>query len=144
MQLIGFNFHNIKAEKHSINKPIKNINTDIEFTDIEKEKIELIKDGEPLKFSFKFSITYQESQEKNADKIGDVTFQGNIIMLAEKELSKEILKLWKKKQLSPQVRAGLSNILLRRCSPKAVVLEEDINLPSHLPIPQVQIQKDQQ
>lgn len=144
MQLIGFNLTNIKADKNQTKKNIGNINTNIEFTEIEKEKVDIIKEGEPIKFSFIFSITYQESQEKDAEKLGELSFQGSIIMLVEKEISKDIFKLWKKKQLSPQVRAGLSNILLRRCSPRAVLLEEDINLPFHLPIPQVQLQKNNQ
>lgn len=144
MQLIGFNFTNVHAERQIIPKNIGNINTDIEFIDVEKEKVEIIKEGEPLKFTFRFSVMYHESKDKKEEPIAEIYLKGHLVMLADKNEAKEIFKSWKKKELPALVRAGLSNILLRRCSSKALLLEEEINLPSHLPIPQLQLQPKQE
>lgn len=138
MQLIGFNFTKISAEKTPKFKLGSAINTNIEFTDFEKEKIEILKDTEALRVSFKFSISYIESEEKKGVKDGELLFEGNLVLSAAKEESKEMFKSWKKKELPGPVRLFLFNIILKKCSTKALSLEEDIALPYHIPMPQLQ------
>ncbi len=147
MQLIGFNLKKVSASRSPDFKR-GSINTNIEFSDVIKEKLDLLKDTEALKIAFIFSILYSEkemnpeNQEKNQEtksekSQGEVTFEGDILFSANKEEAKEITKSWKKKQIPEQFRLPMINFILKKCSVKALSLEEDLNLPSHIPFPQV-------
>lgn len=143
MQVIGFNLKKILVEK-STNFQRGPINTNIEFKEIEKEKVDLLKDLEALKFSFIFLVVYSDQEKKDELKHGEVSFEGDILLSAEKDEAKEITKLWKKKQIEDKVRIPLINFILKKCSVKALSLEEDLNLPSHIPFPQIRKGEGQQ
>jgi len=148
MKLLGFNFTKINAEKKLEFKSTA-INTDIEFLEIEKDKIEMLKDSEIIKISFRFAVNYKEEAEKEEKKetkqenSGKISFEGTILFSTDKEESKEILKAWKKKEIPPQFKVSIFNLILNKCSIKALSLEEDLNLPYHVPLPKVQIQPKQ-
>lgn len=131
MQLIGFNLKKIHAERSPEFKRGA-VNTNIEFTDIVKEKIELI-NNEALRISFLFDVVYTEAQNKEL-KLGQIVFEGDILFSADKEESKNILKSWKDKKIPDEIRLQMINLVLKRCSTKAFNLEEDLNLPYHIPL----------
>ena len=60
------------------------------------------------------------------------------MLLEDPKKVKEIVKEWKKKKMDPQIKEQVFNLILRRCNVKAFSLEEDLNLPTHFPMPQVQ------
>jgi len=101
----------------------------------------VLKDQEAVKVNFKFAILHgegdQNSPPKEEDILGSAKFEGSIILSTEKEEAKKIQKSWKKKELEPAFQVPLYNFILRKCSPKAVQLADDIGLPSHLQIPQI-------
>lgn len=137
MRVVGFNLTKIAAEKtaESINeKPT----TGIEFVDLVKEKTDLLKDGELIKVTFTHSINYGEEKKKE----GNVFFEGNISLSVTKDESKDIMKNWKKKKLSPSLNLSLFNLILRRCTPKAIFLEDEVGLPIHTPMPKLQPKKE--
>ncbi len=138
MQVIGFNFTKISAERFLNSEVTKGINTNLEFTNVEEEKLTLLKDSEAIKISFKYSINYGDKDpKKETKKNGEVIFEGNIILSATKEEAKEVMKSWKKKELPGQAKLTLFNLIIRKCSPKALDLEDQINLRLHLPLPQL-------
>lgn len=133
-QVLGFNFTKISGERAITLKDVKNpkerkITTNIEFTDFEKESIPLLNE-EAAKVSFKFSIVYEPKQ-------AELSFTGVIILKADKEGLKNMIKAWKKKQLPPEMQVPLFNIILNRCTIKALQLEQDLNLPTHIPLPRL-------
>jgi len=138
-QIIGFNITKIEAEKKEIySKP--SINTNIEFINVEKEQIDLIKDLDVVKINFKFSISYTEKEEKKeSDKkeSGKIVIEGSLLLSLEKEKAKQIHKEWKKKSLTDEFKIPLLNIIIKKCTTKALVLQEDLNLLPHIPIPHV-------
>ncbi len=136
MQIIGFNFKKILALKSPDFKR-SSINTNIEFKDVNKEKLELFKEEEALKVSFIFTVEYKDAEDKET-KHGEISYEGDILLSTNKEESKEILKSWKKKQLPDNIRLLLINFIIKRCSIRALSLEEDLGLPVHIPFPQVQ------
>jgi hypothetical protein len=138
MKVIGFNFTKISSERQSVPEKTS-INTNIEFTEVEREKVELLKDSEPLKISFKCSWVYSNAEKKEA-KFGEISFEGNIILAAEKEESKEILKSWKKKKISPTMQIPLFNLILKKCTPRAAHYADEIALPSPIPLPKIKPQ----
>lgn len=134
MQVIGFNFKKISAEKKEKNNAVS-VNTNIQFMDVSKEKVEML-DKDALKILFSFSVSYGD-KEKNESQTGEVVMDGEILLSAESEESKQITKEWKKKKIPDGIRIPLLNFIIKRCSAKALSLEEDLGLPYHLPIPQV-------
>lgn len=142
MQIIGFNLNKISAFKSENFKPGA-INTNIEFIDIEKEKIDLLKDSESIKILFKFSLEYSESQEKKDKKLAEIVFDGAVRIALPKETLNEIMKSWKKKKLPPEFRVFLFNVILRRTASKCLILQDELMIPSHIPIQQVRLQPNE-
>ena len=143
MQIIGFGFTKITAFKlENFTRNTTNINTTMEFINVTKEEIKLLKDNnEGLKLNFKLSIDYtlQHSDKKQdkQDKQGEISFEGYLVISVSKEESKNIQKSYKKKHMSPVLLTPLYNFLLRKCAPKAMDLEDEIGLPLHIPIDQI-------
>ncbi len=143
MNIIGLNFNKIFARKQQDLKPPFSINTNIEITSVEKNKIEFIGNQDTMKLSFSFVIDYEEKdkREKKRDandaNSSQVAFLGEVIASVNPEESKNILKMWKKKEIPPQIKFQVSNFLLRKCSLKAASLADEINLPSPIPIPRL-------
>jgi ribosomal protein L11 len=135
MQVIGFNLTKIIAEKEA-NFKRSTVTTQIEFTKVEKENIELLKDAEAEKITFKYEIQFNDEQNEE-DKQGEVTFEGVLVISTTKEQAKEFQESWKKKQVPKEAIVSLYNIIIRKCSIKALQLEDDLNLPAHIPFPQV-------
>ncbi len=145
MNIIGFNYAKILAGRSLTFKAPYTIDTNIEFISIEKEKNELLKDAEILPTQFKFSLTYYETDEKAKDKRGqkqgEVVFEGTLLLSATKDESKDLLKSWKKKEIPQHLRQPLFNTILRKCTLRALSLQEELNLPSHINLPLLEFKK---
>ncbi|MBS3098636.1 hypothetical protein J4462_00310 [Candidatus Pacearchaeota archaeon] len=135
MQVIGFNFTKISAKREL---KIENYsqNTNIEFLDLEKEKIELLKDLDAIKIIFKYSVEYKSNKEKEKP-CAELIFEGHIVLALSKKESSDILKSWKKKQIPPNIQISLFNLILKKCSPKAVYIADELNIPSPVPLPKI-------
>jgi hypothetical protein len=135
MRPIGFSFKKIDAEKlPSDNLEGVKINVNIEIpeitsvkpTDILRPKDELIG------VKFNYTVSYDPDYAK-------LTFSGNILLEVEPKIAKELLKSWKdSKQMPEEFRVFLYNIILRKSNLKALELEDELNLPLHMPMPSVQ------
>jgi hypothetical protein len=130
MQIVGFNFSKISAEKKK--EPVGKIEvkSNIDLKSVETEKMDMIKDKEVLKFNFNFSINYEPA-------IANLLFEGKVLIMFEKEAAKEVLKRWKTKKLEDEVRIPLYNLILTRCNIKSLQLEEEFLLPTHIPLPKI-------
>jgi len=136
MQVVGFNFSKISGEK--IDRIVKaKRNMGFEFVDLEKDKIPLLKDLEALKIKFKHNLSYDSTEEKKDQKLAEIVFEGNLIMSLTKEELKDIMKLWKKKEVPEGLRMTLSNIILERCTAKTIQLQQELNIPSHIALPRI-------
>lgn len=141
MRVIGFTFTKILTERNAnlFAKPV--INTNIEFLNVEKESVEILKDSEPLKVTFKCNWSYSEADKKDK-QLGEIAFQGEIILATEPDLAKEIIKDWKKKKLGTSLQVPMFNLILRKCTPRAASLAEEVNLPSPIPLPKIKPQQN--
>ncbi len=135
MQVVGFNFTKIAAEKTSGFKKA-DLNADIQFIDLEKQKIEILKDSDGAKLFFKHSLNYLNN-EKKEERLAQVLFEGNITLSLTKEESKEITKTWKNKKLPQNMTISLYNFILKKCASQALNLQDELNLPSHVQIPKL-------
>ena len=128
MKLMGFNFTKISAEKKTnINKELK-INMDINISEIKEIKSDILKTKETvLGIDFKNNINYSPDFAK-------IEFAGNLIVAVDTKQAKNILKLWKDKKFDEDFRFKIFNIILTKSNIKAFQLEEELNLPLHMPL----------
>ncbi len=140
MQIIGFNLTKILSERKPDFKA-GNIDHSFEFLNFEKEKMDILKDSEALKISFRYAINYKDSAKKE-EKTAEILFEGHMITLISKDQIKSIQKDWKNKKIANDLRTALSNAILRKCSSRAALLTEELGLPPHIPIPLIQSKQE--
>ena len=66
-----------------------------------------------------------------------IELKGEIGLLPEPDELKEILKSWKKKQIADKFKTPLFNFIMSKCNIKALGLEDELNLPLHIPMPKL-------
>ncbi len=132
MALVGFNLTKISVEKKNPISGQVNIKTNLRISDIteEKSKVELGKENTILRFDFEFTIEYEP-------KVASIKFEGHILELQEDKEAKIILKEWKTKTIDEDLRLRVSNVIWTKCNVKAFLLEEEIGLPIHIPLPRL-------
>ena len=140
MEVIGLNFTKISAERMPQVVQETTINSNVEFTECTKETLDFLKDKDGIRISFRFTISYapREAKEtKKEGKNGEVLFEGQLLLAAEKETAKEIWKSWKKKEIPITIKVPLFNLILKKCTAKALDFEDLVGLPAHIPLPQL-------
>ena len=145
MQIIGFNFTKISGERSSEFKNCP-ITTNIELKDIQKEEVPLLAGKEAVKILFNYSLLYGEKQEDKEEKqepLARIDLNGQIVLATTKEEIKEIQKLWKKKKISTSTQVPLYNVIMKKTAPKAIQLQDELNLHSHIPLPKVELKKQE-
>ena len=123
-----------------INGRRNSVNTDVTFNSVEKSKLDILKEEEALKLGFKFAVTYLDADNKSNENKNEISILGSLVLMVDKEVSKEFLKSWKDKQIPKDKMIPLYNFILKKCSVRALQLEEDLNLQPHIPFPQVKPQ----
>ena len=133
MKVVGFNYTKVSAERVINWEPLKKINTDIQFTEVSNEKIEVMKEGDIVRIGFKFGVEYEP---KNAT----IILEGFVTLAMNSDESNELIKSWtKKKELNKDLVNTLVKLLWKKCNLKAFQLEEELNIPTHLQLPQISI-----
>lgn len=130
MKLAGFNFNKINAEKGSKERPTdQKINTNVEILDITTKKSIFLKEKETyLVIQFSHNIKYGQDFAK-------IELSGNVALVLDSKMAKEILKEWKQKKMPVAFKIDLFNIILNKTNIRALPLEEEMNLPPHIPLP---------
>jgi len=134
MTIVGFSLKKILIDRKEDIKGKVEVKSKINITDISEEKVELLPDKNVLRFDFEYTITYEPN-------LATIDFKGHTLILEEPKKAKEIIKEWKKgKKLEEDLRVRVYNVIFQKCNLKALELEEDFNLPPHLPLPRIQSQ----
>jgi hypothetical protein len=129
MKVIGFNYKKVFIEKKKEIDTKFNINTNIQIKNISKTDIELFKGKDVLNFDFEFKIIYEPD-------FAELLFQGTtLVYFSDSKLAGNVLKSWKNNELHEDIKVQLMNIIFSKSNLKALQLEEDLNLPPHLPSP---------
>ncbi len=133
MPMVGFVIEKINAEKTA--KKIKgniNVKTNIKIKNIEKQEIQVGEKKETiLDFCFDFKVDYQPN-------IGKIEIVSHILYTDKPKVLEATLKEWKKKKkIDQQLMTRLYNIILYRCSIKALALSQEVNLPPSLRLPTI-------
>lgn len=129
MKLIGFSLSKINVEKSMKKFENVSINSKIDVISIEEAKSDFFKfKEEAICVNFSFLIDYEPSLAK-------LELAGSLILAIDSKVSKEVLKSWKEKKLPEDFKVLLFNLILKKSTLKALQLEEELNLPLHIPLP---------
>jgi len=134
MVVIGFNLTKILVERKSLVRGEVKVNTKMNILNIQKEDIKITQGKEVLNFDFEFIVSYQGIADHTGN-VADIIFEGKVLYLVDPKDTKKILDEWKKKEIPTEIRLKVLNTILAKCNLKALVLEEEMGLPSHLPMP---------
>lgn len=134
--IVGFNFTKMAVEKK---KPIKgkvNIANNMKITNVESQDLSLGKSKEAgIRYTFEFSAKYEPG-------MAEISFSGEILDLQEEKTAKALIDSWKKdKKIDPKVMDVLLRTIFARCNLKAIVLSQEVGLPSPVPLPKLQTKK---
>jgi len=135
MQLIGFNFEKISAQRNKELSGDLKINSNIKVKEISEDKIAQFK-LDVLKIEFEFKISYDVG-EKKTTSLAEINFEGSTVFSVDKTQQKEIMKQWKSKKIPENIRVPIYNVILSKSNIKALELEQDLNLPTHIPLPKI-------
>ncbi|MCH8945367.1 MAG: hypothetical protein IIA85_00395 [Nanoarchaeota archaeon] len=134
MKIIGFNFNKIFVEKKSGEFKGVRISNNVDILSVEQIKNQVITQKEELVgVGFKFTVDYGED-------IAKIELGGLVILALDSKEAKEVLKGWKDKKLSNEFKIPLFNIILKKSNIKALVLADELNLPSHMKLPSLKIE----
>ena len=129
MKVIGFNFDKISVERHKERPENLKITTNIDVSDIKETKSDMIKTKEELiQAKFSYGVKYEPG-------FATIGLSGNILFALPEDKAKEVLKEWKKKAMPEDFKLAIFNVVLRKSALKALQLEEEMNLPLHIPLP---------
>lgn len=129
MKIISFNLSKILIEKKQNFQGKIEIAQDVNIKEISQDNIPLTKE-DVLKIDFTFLINY-------SNNIAKLEFEGSLLIIPEKNELKEILRSWKDKKITDEIRAPLFNFIMSKCNIKALSLEDDMGLPYHIPMPKL-------
>ena len=129
MRVIGFNFDKISVEKLKDKTEKLNIKTNIDVSEISRIESDILKSKEDLiQAKFSYTVTYEPGY-------ANIDLKGKALLSLEEKQAKEVLKEWKKKQMPEEFRVFLFNVIMRKASLRSIHLEDELNLPIHIPLP---------
>jgi hypothetical protein len=134
MRLIGFNFTKIQAEKTKERTDSIKFNSKINIPSIEPLKTDLIKTKEDIvKINFNYILSYEPEFAK-------IELSGNMLISLDSKITKQVLKGFNDKGTPDDFKIFVLNLILKKVNLKALQLEEELNLPMHLPL--ISLNKD--
>ncbi len=127
MKFIGFSFTKIRAEKYLESGKDVKLNSHVDFSDLAEEKINLIEGEKPHKLTFKYTLSYETSEKEN---FAELFFEGFMVLSLPFEESEKLTASWKEKKIPDELAVSVLNYILRKCSIRAVSLQDELNIPS--------------
>lgn len=129
--IINFRLNKIAVEKKALPKGPIEAKNNLRVVGIEEESLSALTKEKALNIQFVFKVMYEP-------KIAEVEMQGNITYMNDAKTIKEMLENWQKnKKIKQEIAVPIFNHILSKCNVKALGLEEDVELPFHVPIPRV-------
>lgn len=134
MKIAGFKFSKISIEqkKDSLNRS-ENLKADtsVDVSDIEEVKdIPLKTKEQVLDVKFKYNVDYSPG-------FAEVNIEGTVLIRLDPKTAKKVLKKWKDNELEEDFKMFVFNVIIRKSTLKALYLEEELGLPTHVPLPSV-------
>ena len=137
MRVIGFNFTKISVERLKSSVENLKISTSMDIPELKQIDSNILKIKEDvLEAKFKYVVNYDPGFAK-------VDIEGTIILALDSKMAKEALSQWKKKTPGPEdLKIFLYNVVIKKATPKALDLEDGLNLPLHMALPMMRKNKE--
>tara|TARA_Y100000034_G_C6848569_1_gene384695 strand:+ start:488 stop:901 length:414 start_codon:yes stop_codon:yes gene_type:complete len=129
MRIIGFNLTKVLAQRQEKDRRDIQVNQDINIKDIIEEEIPISKD-KALRIKFHLNIEY-------TNDFGKLEFEGSLLTLPDEKQFKLLTTTWKDKKIPEDIKMGVFNFIMNKCNVKALYLEDEMNLPYHVPMPRI-------
>jgi len=135
MAIIGSSFTKINVEKKAPVKGKININNNASIKSVEEYPLPTKTNQKGLKFTYGFVSKYEP-------KIAEINIEGNVILLVDAKKGEEVLSSWKKdKKIPKEIMASILNTALTKSNIQALILSQEVGLPSPIPLPKVKIEQ---
>ena len=129
MRVLSFNFDKLSIERFSSSLDNLKISNKIDIKEIVEAQADFLNTKDKvLGVRFAFSLEYNPNVAK-------IEISGMTALAVPASTLKEVLEKWEKKEISPEFKTPLFNFLFRKVGLRALELEEEFNLPSHIPFP---------
>ena len=134
MTIVGFNFKRIDVEKKSGASGKINISNNVAIKDVKDTDLSIGSEKQKaVKFEFEFVSKYDPN-------IGKILLGGDVLFLADTATIKKILDDWKKnKSVQKEIMSDVLNTVLSKSNVQALILSQEVNLPSPIPLPKVKV-----
>lgn len=134
MPVVGFGLTKISAEKLAPARGKVDIKNNVAIIDVIAADLTLGKDkNNAVKFVFEFSSAYEPG-------IGKILLQGEVLFMDDSAKITGHLDSWKKdKKVSPEVMPAILNTVFSKCHIQALIISQEVNLPSPIPMPKLGI-----
>lgn len=134
MTVIGFNFNKISVERLGSKKGKLTISNNVGILDVSEAKVPFGNEKTKcVKVDFKFESKYEP-------KVAQISFEGDILYMLPAELAEKVIKEWsEKKNLVEDVVQPIMNAILSKSNVEALILSKELNLPSPIPLPKVNV-----
>ncbi len=130
MQLIGSRITSIEGKRNQDFSGEVSISTSIQIISFDS----IPEDSSTLKTSYSFKVDYRD--------LGNVLLHGIIFVKTTSETVESLKSSLKEKQIEMEEHAHVTNMIIQKASIKAFELEEELGLPIHMSLPQMQIKKN--
>jgi hypothetical protein len=135
--IVGFNLTKIAVDRlKPVTGKIK-VSHDLRLEKVTKRPLPMKEQQDALVFDFVFELKYEPA-------VGSVILGGNVLYLhPDAKKTEETYAIWeKKKKITPEVSVEVLNTIFSRCNVKALELSHTLGLPSHLPMPKIDLKED--
>lgn len=137
MTVVGFNFVKMNVERTGVPRGKVSINNNVNIKSIEKVDLAL---GESKQQGLKFNFVFNSNFDPG---IGKIELEGEVLYMGTDEKVKEILSTWDtEKKVSKDIVVGVLNSILAKCNVQAISLAHELNLPSPVPLPTVNVNQE--
>ena len=134
--IVNYRLDKISIQKKNKPKGPVEAKNNLKVTNIIEEAISSLSKEKALNMQFQFTVKYEPN-------IADIEIAGNVLYMADQKTIKEISENWNKnKKIKKEIAAPVFNYILSKCNIKALRLEEDLELPFHVPIPKIKTRED--
>ncbi len=132
MVIVAFNFSKINVEKKSSIEGKININNNVVIKDVVESDLSLgTEKQKAVKFMFEFTSKYEPDY-------ASIYLGGDITTIEDSQKAKKIVEDWKKNgKVEKALMENILNSILTKCNIQALILSQDVNLPSPIPLPKV-------
>ena len=124
MPIIGIGLKMMEGKKHEEITGAVKVNSSMNITNVEEQELPALK-TKGLSIEFEYRTKYIDEKNKN---LAEINIDGNVIFVDDEQ--EKILKGWKKdKKLPEDVKFQVIRVVSDKCSKKAILLSDDLQLP---------------